>query len=60
MVRVALLILMLLTGQHNADSIATDDVKFLKPFDFDVEIFEDARPISHMFKFASYFTISYQ
>ena len=22
-----------------------------KPFDFDVEIFEDARPISHMFKF---------
>jgi hypothetical protein len=36
MVHVALLILMLLTGQHNADSIATDDVKFLKPFDFDV------------------------
>ncbi len=36
MVRVALLILMLLTGQHEADSIATDDVKFLKPFDFDV------------------------
>jgi hypothetical protein len=27
---------MLLTGQHEADSIATDDVKFLKPFDFDV------------------------